>query len=182
MGGLFSPIPIRSKNVSTEPCSDAMRRQVSGLKDIAISMSWRILTRSAAMRYPVMFTSICRRILFGRTRPPVRRQAFFPVVLPHSAMLPNKVCCDLSLFYSTSGDEVWRRGRHLSPLLQQLALLRATFSQGNGSGLCGDAGRQGMTWRAQQLRQFATSGSSHERQTGGCCRSTELAIVALKRS
>jgi hypothetical protein len=50
----------------------------------------------------------------------VRRQAFFPVVLPHSAMLPNKVCCDLSLFDSTSGDEVWRRGRHLSPLLQQL--------------------------------------------------------------
>src|SRR5579859_519094 len=48
------------------------------------------------------------------------RQLEVPSVLPHSAMLPNKVCCDLSLFHSTSGDEVWRRGRHLSPLLQQL--------------------------------------------------------------
>jgi len=48
------------------------------------------------------------------------RQSYLPSVLPHSAMLPNKVCCDLSLFDSTSGDEVWRRGRHLSPLLQQL--------------------------------------------------------------
>jgi len=47
MGGLFSPIPILSKNVSTEPCSDAMSRQVSRLKDIAMPMSSGIPARSA---------------------------------------------------------------------------------------------------------------------------------------
>src|SRR5260370_2130672 len=91
----------------------------------------------------------------------VRRQAFFPVVLPHSAMLPNKVCCDPSLFHCSSGDEVWRRGRHLSPLLQHLCRSCETvlvsprcfvrlLARGNGSGLCGDAAMQGMTWRAHQ--------------------------------
>jgi hypothetical protein len=44
-----------------------------------------------------------------------------------------------------------------------------------------------MTWRAHQAdaQQRGSSPprwSSHERQTGGCSRSTELAIVALKRS
>jgi hypothetical protein len=53
------------------------------------------------------------------------RQLEVPSVLPHSAMLPNKVCCDLSLFHSSSGDEVRRRGRHLSPLLQQLCRIEA---------------------------------------------------------
>jgi hypothetical protein len=73
------------------------------------------------------------------------RQLKIPTVLPHTAMLPNKVWCDLFLFHCTSGDEVWRRGRHLSPLLQRRCrscetvlasprLLRATFARVAGSG------------------------------------------------
>ena len=48
------------------------------------------------------------------------RQSYLPSVLPHSAMLPNETSCDLPLFDCTSEDEVWRRGRRLSPLLQHL--------------------------------------------------------------
>jgi hypothetical protein len=83
------------------------------------------VTTSEVNRSPFCLTSSvatrgCRRQARRIRMSIVRRQAFFPVVLPHSAMLPNKVCCDLSLFHSSSGDEVRRRGRHLSPLLQQL--------------------------------------------------------------
>jgi hypothetical protein len=66
--------------------------------------------------WPIAFHP--RHLQSPRSRVP--RQAFSPVVLPPSAMLPHETSCDLPLFHGTSEGEVWRSGRRLSSLLQHL--------------------------------------------------------------
>ena len=58
----------------------------------------------AEQKWCATLPNVVRRLAdFGIPRPDDGRQSELPVVLPHSEMLPNKVCSDLSLFTVPAG-------------------------------------------------------------------------------